>query len=306
MKKLRLFLLLLTLLGLAACTSKQDVNEFSQVYSEYALQYLNDWKGECATVWAQAEGFAFEAAGLDAVSGHLTARYSDGERRFEIELEPLDAAQCQLIEDRTMPLLQMRGNAATPESEIEILVPGDAVHPYYALWLRSEDMSEDELTASVSVCVGVPGCDANRHYTIDQNGFVQDRMERQKRLLLLFNGGVFYEDGEMVGNYSEHLIAAGGDTLHGYTRYIFGDDAPTGEWLIQRFRDGYWHDTTICGSGLGEDFALELDLVDGYYRIVLAQEDGREAYYPFGVGSLENLTGSDLPHGVREYPVDGL
>lgn len=297
MKKQIMILLGLLLMAalLSGCMAAQaaETGEFSQVYSEYALH------SQDSTVWIYSRNKTeFVEAGLDAVTDNLIARYRYEEHLIELELEPLDEHQCQLIDQREMPLYQMRGSTATPENEVEVLVHGGSLHAYYAVWLRSETMSEAEIINNIALFVDIQGS-PNGYVRITKRGpaDAEDLMQdgRNGFVRKLTTGDV--------------LIEANGDTLDVFLSPRF-DASVTGNWSLQRYANGYWRDIGIRGTDFDPaGFFLDLSLSDGYYQLVIDTDDARngcDIIHRFGVGSLSNLRAGDLPQGQYIHPIDGL
>jgi len=285
MKKLLLFTFLL--LMLTGCNGVDaSVDPFVQRYDEAELQNQSN------AVWLYSRGKTeFVEAGLDAVTEHLIARYRYDGHLVTLELEPLDAHKCQLIEEREMPLYQMRGNAATPENEIEVLAMGGAVTPYYAVWLRCETMSEAEMIENLRLFVYISGAPAP-YLRITDNGPSAPSSAERRNLYL----------GCPISLKETHINAEG-DTLE----LVNYGERSSGKWEIWRYENFYWHETACSGAPFEPGkHSIALDLPDGFYKIMVQHSTGSWGYETFGVGELSNLSIGDLPQGERVDPIDGM
>ena len=94
---------------------------------------------------AWLDGASLTEAGIDAVTGRLTANYSFGSCVLTVECEPLAEMACALVDDQSLPLLTLLTHPETPEARIELIVPGGAEHRYFAIYLSSDALTEDEI-----------------------------------------------------------------------------------------------------------------------------------------------------------------
>ncbi len=120
-------------------------SSLGQRYTEAQLATLD---GVFRAWLKPSAGYKLQEAGLDAVTGHLTIYYvnqNNGSCVLTVECEPLDEMACALVDDQSLPLMTLLTHPETPEARVELVVPGGTDTRYYAVYLRSNTLSEDEI-----------------------------------------------------------------------------------------------------------------------------------------------------------------
>jgi len=210
-------------------------------------------------------------AGLHAGTGRLIVVY--GTRlgaEFWLECHRLSATEQAVAIEQEVPLGIWMTNAETPEHRAELLLQ-DEDEQLYALYLRSERMTEDEiLLAAKTVHVWLPG--AADSIDIPCTG---DNTKYLRGSIPWTQSGDPFPDAE-DGTLTFRVVSTETDLVS------------DGTWRLQRLTNGRWYDMDQHGDGIHCDGSslwgsVELPLPVGEYRLMLhaVSEQGEFTEVPY-------------------------
>ena len=156
-----------------------------------------------------------------------------------VECEPLDEMACALVDDQSLPLLTLLTHPETPEARIELIVPSatDSSH-YYAVYLRSDSLSEDEI--------------------IDQFGILYLRDPAGTGYAVTAEGVTPLPDARPAYETAQAVEEL---------------PAPAGDQTLQRYRWGYWRDADPDAQSSGLYRLVSPDGTASYYTLGDASAD---------------------------------
>ena len=213
-------------------TAAAPTSSLGQHYTEAQIPTLD---GSFRAWLEPGADYVLQEAGLDAITGHLTLYYANetnGSCVLTVECEPLDEMACTLVDDQSLPTLTLLTHPETPEARIELIVPGVADSRYYAVHLRSDSLSEDEI--------------------IDQLGTLYIRDPAGHGYVITDIGSTTLPD-EAPAHQSAQTV----------------EELPTpdSEQSLQRYRWGYWHDTNPGTQSSGLYRIVSPDGSAAYYTL---------------------------------------
>lgn len=257
-----LSLLVVSLLSLGACSAEPTLQPYStySITEELTQQYeLTDlrWQEGLFRAIAHPDNSWSATAGLQAGTGRLIVAYSDRLGwEFWLECHRLNAAEQALVLDQDIPTECWMTNDATPEHQAELLLQ-DEDGQYYAIYLRSESMTEEKmLECARTVHVWLPG--AEDHIDIS----CTDAKAR-----VLSSRSPWTQSGDAWPDAEDDRLSFRVNTTR-------SDIVSSGHWRLQRLDAGRWYDMDQEGDGLQcSNWAvwgsLELSLPAGSYRLLL-------------------------------------
>jgi len=221
-----------------ARTAAVPTSSMGQRYTEAQVPALDG----CFRAWlAPSAGYSLQEAGLDAITGHLTLHYvnhANGSCVLTVECEPLDEMACALVDDQSLPLMTLLTHPETPEARVELIVPGVADSRYYAVYLRSESLSEDEI--------------------IDQFGTLYIRYPAGQGYVVDRDGSAALPDETPA---------------YGAAQAVEELPAPAANQTLQRYRWGYWRDADPGTQSSGLYRLVSPDGSAAYYTLGDASAD---------------------------------
>jgi len=268
MKKLLLFTFLLLILTGCSGEPKDIVDQLGQRYTEADL-YTSSSNLSAHRYGNIVNGFYFEAAGLHEKTDHFIVVYTNGEQRFWIETAPL----------KRLPFGTVLDVVQKSRNGLVCYTIGSEQSPYVAIYLDSDNMTPDEILASV---------DFLDVYCWTERKWLHDEQFTGPHALQRFD----YPD---TLHLHTRWIKAGGDTLtYDFLSAEFEPNA-----MIRRYYKSQWRDTELKVTVPSNEGEVFLDLDAGYYALVLRLKDGHQISYPFAVGNLSQLSAVDLPQGRK-------
>ncbi len=252
----------------AASHSYSITDELTQ---QYELTDLRWQEGLFRAIAAPQEGRFVSMAGLQAGSGRLIVSYTiPSGPSFWLECHSLSATEQAVAIEQEMPLNTWMTNAETPEHRAELLLQNDAGQ-MYAIYLRSDRMSEEEMLRSArTVHVWLPGeaDPVSAPCTDEELQTLTGSCPWRQR-------GDTWPDAES-GTLTLRVNSSAQDLVS------------DGSWRLQRLDGGRWYDMDQTGSGLQSDCGavwgfLKLQLPVGDYRLMLdaRSESGEFTEIPY-------------------------
>ena len=120
----------------------------SEFIEEYPLSELGEFTDELrAYIPHPAESFSFKTVGVSGIDGSVVTVYTNGEKDICLWGRKLNESEALAAADLEREEYKLSGNAESPESRLEAIIPGIEDGEYYVLWIESDTVTESDMTA---------------------------------------------------------------------------------------------------------------------------------------------------------------